>query len=71
MTVVHKSKTGVITIFEVFLWTGRVGRGYLVWCDGITHQPVLSSDDGKKLPEEFYGLVATEQRIVVVSETKQ
>lgn len=68
---VYKSKTGIITIFHVYLWSDRVGRGYLIYYNGRTLEPVISTDNGQELPENMYNLVPTEQRIVVVNERKQ
>jgi hypothetical protein len=67
-----KSQTGLMIEFQVFDMTGQhIGRGYAIWKDGALYEPTLVSNDGEKLPSDWYSLVHDIQYLIIVPERIQ
>lgn len=60
-----------MTTFLVFKDNERVGIGYAIWYDGRMGEPTLIGDDGTELNPDWYQILPTEQRLVVLTETIQ
>lgn len=49
----------------------QVGSGYSIDYDGRLSSPALVGNDGNKLPEDWYNLLPTDSKLVIVNETIQ
>lgn len=68
----HDSQTAIMTKFIVIDRQGnQVGFGYVIWKDGTMREPTLFDNEGNRLPEQWYTLVAVEQELVIAPERIQ
>ena len=62
-----KSITAVIIIFDVLSGSERIGTGYCYeFPDGSFSEPILTYDNGEKMPEGWFNLLAKSQHIVQI-----
>jgi hypothetical protein len=61
--------TGLLTRLTVYHGHDKVGIGFALFFNDYHYRPELSTEDGQRLPEDWYTIVAESQHVVVVSLT--